>query len=324
MSVGGRDVPRIKFGTLLMLMSCTLFSACPSFSPRPVDFRDCVSLSEAGEKEILGQLSHQAAEVRTLRALYKGRLREGINEKAFSQVVAFQRPDKLRLEILATSLNRLTALIVVNDGKLFALDPLKRIVYQGFADRQTMQRMLTVPFKPDELMLWFTGQFKPPDSRFIQSQRLFWCEDKAKIGVELAMLEGRTLLLTLSSEGWADVLAKGVEADTDVSAKRNSKTETSVLRLESLSVRDTKKQDIFVSKFSYENVAPEEMIVASKISFWLPQMEIAGSFALRKGKLNTPLDSRGKPLFSQKVPPGTKIVPLERNSKQQVAPMLMQ
>jgi hypothetical protein len=99
---------------------------------------------------------------------YSGRLRVSLRAPAFrarsAVLVAFARPDALRLEVPGPGGARLVA--VMRDGKLSAVFPGERAVFQGDATPAELEALLGVPLTPAEVIDLLLGVPSPRLRRY--------------------------------------------------------------------------------------------------------------------------------------------------------------
>jgi hypothetical protein len=127
-----------------VLVSLSLLSACASVSPPPP------------------QVVAAAAATRTYSASLRVSVK-GPEVRGRSPVLlAFRRPDALRVEIPGPAGARLVA--VVRQGRLTAVLPAERAVFEGPATASDLGALLGVPLEPEELMNVLVGQ-APSDAR---------------------------------------------------------------------------------------------------------------------------------------------------------------
>jgi len=70
-------------------------------------------------------------------------------------LVAFERPDGLRIEIPGPAGARVIA--VTREGRLTAVFPSDRAIFQGEATRESLERLLGVGLRPEEVMDLLVG-----------------------------------------------------------------------------------------------------------------------------------------------------------------------
>ena len=105
-------------------------------------------------------------------------------------LLAFRRPDAIRIEIPGSSGARLVA--VVRAGRLTAVLPAERAVFEGGAERSDLGALLGVDLAPAELMDVLVG-VAPPDAR---DYRARWGEALPR-KIEAVLADGTRLKATV-------------------------------------------------------------------------------------------------------------------------------
>jgi hypothetical protein len=104
----------------------------------------------------------QAAERAAAAFVYSGSLRVSLRGPELrgrsAVLIAFRRPDAVRLEIPGPSGARLVA--VARDGRLTAVLPRERAVFEAAASAETIEALLGIALGPEELMDLLVG--RPP------------------------------------------------------------------------------------------------------------------------------------------------------------------
>ena len=177
--------------SLLCLVSCTR-------APTYIDQSGFSVASAPLRQAVVAGATLGIHDINAGRALIELELDATIGKKRLTQVTVFERPDKLRLEFFATKLNHLTALIVSNNQGIFALDTDRSIVYRGQVSVATIERLLTVPFAPEELMLWLVGRFAPPDEQKLLSTKVRVNNLENEAVIDYGLSDGRSLRLLCS------------------------------------------------------------------------------------------------------------------------------
>lgn len=196
---------------ILLIVLILSLSGCPR--PQPPSFIGDNFLPGGldREKALWSVLGERAAKVKSFRASASLQVAEGKRAAIFQQVVVFFRPDRFRLEISATSLQKLVHLFVAKDGKLMGFDNEEFILYQGSASVENIQKLLSLPFSLEQSMLWFCGQFLlPEDSEGVKSM-LSMSPDGEQHVLRLAYQNGRRVELRF--EGRELLLLTGVRIE---------------------------------------------------------------------------------------------------------------
>ena len=165
-------------------------------------------MSDAQAAAAAQRLLSGAREVRSLRLRLKGIAREGLKKSDFEQVLVFSRPDKLRLEVFATSLHRLQNIFVASSGAIKAIDFDQARAYSGDADEENVSRLLSLPFSLEQAMLWFAGRFVPPQRAELRTRSLYLSADRKQSVLELAYSDDRVYRLRFEerARGWLSAL----------------------------------------------------------------------------------------------------------------------
>lgn len=274
-----------------VVVSLFLFSSCGFKVPPPPQLKAHKELSAADSKVLLEELGVYTNRVRSFRGSFEVLLESVYGEEKLTQVLAFQRPQRLRLEFFATNLNALTALLITNGSSLHAVDPINNVVYRGQAKEEIIERLLSIPVSPEGLMLWSVARLKVPG------------ENKAE---DLELLrKGEEYALKYRESSKKDVLA----------VFRRRSEEYADLELLRFEVRKPDGERIFISDFEYssdtEDNKGEKVRVPSEIVFWLPGKKLKGTLKSEKSKPNSEFGPRDERLFLGRTPAGAKIYYLE-------------
>jgi len=184
--------------------------------------------------------------LRAARGRYDVEIRKGIHREQATQVVVFERPAKLRLEIFATSLNQLMLMLVAKEDFVEALDPKEGVLYRALPTPKSIFKLLGVPLVPEELELWLSGMILMPDETKLKILR----DPKDDIiGLEADAAFGRVLRARFSSMGQE-------------------------LRLLSLEFgKSNSDEAYFFSELSYA----DKELIPNKIEFHLPEQGVDGT-----------------------------------------------
>lgn len=265
-----------RLAVILLLLA----SAC---RVRPVTLPEGFHPAPAKSAEQVKQFLEKNSDIITVRARAKLSLRKGIQRQQVEQHLVFSRPDRLRVEIFASALNQLLAIIVSSNGKLTGFDSGEKVVYTGDASVVNVRRVLSVPLSPEELMLWFCGRVGIP-SAFGKGLRLYSSDTNSEFFGEFDTIERRTISFILREAG-------------------------GVLRLSNFSVQQD-NETMLNSDFSYESSSP----LPHEISFSLPAEGVLGKFVVVDAELNPNL--AGRPgLFSLALPLGVPVVNLNEEGR---------
>ena len=139
-------------------MLAASLGGCALLRPRAPSIAGFNSLEYAESAQFLSAVESANREVRTGRVSMDSTFSKGVLHQTLKQTLAFDRPDKLRVEFFATALNSLLSLIVVHGGQVEALDAKESKLYRGATGPKNIERVVSVPFAPEELMLWISGK----------------------------------------------------------------------------------------------------------------------------------------------------------------------
>lgn len=167
---------------LLILLVFAACSRVPDFEP--IDQSDCTLVSE---EEATGFVERYTAGNESL-ASYQSRIEGRASEEgrgvSFKQIVSFSRPDQLRIDILSRGLSRATSMILIRGQRLFFFDHKERMVVEGLARRDNIERVAGVPFLPEELMNWLSGSapalLSLDDRLVIGKSGYIWCVERVQ------------------------------------------------------------------------------------------------------------------------------------------------
>ncbi len=239
---------------LIYLFTLPMSSGCGLFAPKLPSLKKYRAVSAEEAATFRAAVRASSEKIQGARGQYQALAVKGVSRQEGKQVVVFQRPDKLRLELFASSLNQLVLMVVSRDGNLEALDPHEGVRYEGESTPQNIARIIGVPLLPDELMLWFAGVLALPADAELDVVRE---PDKGYYGMKGNLAYGRSVVARFESA-------------------------PSGPRLLSLELRRTGDGELFFfSEFGYgDGELPE------KIKFYLPEQELRGQLRAEKLKLN--------------------------------------
>ncbi|MCB0322959.1 MAG: hypothetical protein KDD69_05275 [Bdellovibrionales bacterium] len=266
--------------TLPFLLCLLLLSGCPARAPLGPTLADLPSASPEAARELVTMLQSAADQVTALRARQNVHLEGRLGQESFTQVVAFVRPDRLRLEFFATGLNTLTSILTTHDGALHVLDVLERKVFQGSAAPETIRRFASVPFAPEELMLWLVGRCAPPVEHELLGYEAYL--QGARRIAKFTLFDGRVIVVTTSLE------RKGL--------------------LESMNVESVGGEQLFASQFHYGSAKDR---VPESIDFWLTEQGAKGRLQYLQIAVNPDVAEMPERLFQGRTPHAATVVPLD-------------
>ena len=270
----------LPYRFILLLFSAALFTGCSRIAvPSLQGFRQ----APAGDAApLLAQVRAAADSVKTGRGEYELRLAKGLGKQTLHQVVAFQRPDKLRLELFASALHQLILFAVSREGTLECLDPKSGVLYRGASTPENLSRVIGVPLVAEEAMLWFAGALAlPEDSKFERALEV--------------LRKGQTNAFVVRGE---------ISADRCATAHFDGLP--SGPRMKSLELRRCGSGKLFFfSVFEYG--AEQEPL---RIAFQFPEQGLSGTLTRERFILNPPLPA--EKLFVIHQPAQTKVEDLDR------------
>lgn len=301
-------------GLVILLLSLLVqFTAgCALLHPRAGRLNGYVVESEGYRGQLLTAMREQSQGVRSFRTLLVGSVEETLGKSGIKQVVVFERPDLMRLEFLASGLNQLGLLVVMRNGYMQAFDQKRGVAYHGQASAANLEKLLSVPFPPEELMLLFAAQLSPPPEAQVEVFRNKL--DPSLNVLSYSLVDGRKVRLFLS-------VAKCVR-DGNVSGTTANQSGDRVILNQVQLLEGRRGSVTFSSVLSYNqsDVAADGGSCAvpnlpTQVSFKLPKQGIAGVsgvFRYDRPELNPELSGVRERLFSSVLPEGIEVVDLDR------------
>ncbi len=259
---------------------CTLFCYAPLFltgcstlfAPSMPSLRGYRAVPEAESKELVQAINSEASSIQSARAEYELKLSKGVGRQTLRQVLVFQRPHWLRIELFASSLNQLVLMAVSREGMLESLDARTNTLYRGFSTPQNLLKITQLPFSAEEMMLWFTGNI-------LLSEKSVDSVDEAKFEV---------LKQPASRNKFPLYGIRGTLGSNRCVLLRFERESAKAPKLLSLELRTCDNDKLyFFSEFTYDaEVAPRQ------ISFYLPGEGVKGNLTRQKFTPNPalPLD----------------------------------
>ena len=243
--------------------------------PQLIDTDNYREASSEESKSYLLQAQQQAAAIHSLRALITARIKHLLSEETLTQVLVFERPDKLRLELFATNLNRLVVLISCHQGQLQAADPINHRLYQGAADYQNINKLLSLPFSGEELMLWAAG--RPP---------LLSSESLPPVSVKVEKSETRVYLSYAAGGGREFQMLFALQSGRQLG------------RLLALDAADA-ENNRFSTTFHWDaGLDSDNIELPRELKFSLDALGLRGVFHLTEARVNPDLTNVPEALFS--------------------------
>lgn len=279
----------------LAAASLVLCSGCSLFFHPPRTSTDGFQAVPAAESERLGGLlAESGSSIHTLRASYSSILRKHIESQSARQVVVFEHPDQLRVEVFVSGLNRLGALITSTGRQLQALFPDDRALYIGAPSAQNLARLLSAPLDVEQTMYWFAGRFPPGLTGLTISRH----EAKRNF-----LLEGR-------DSGGRCIRGITIDPPGPVSTVLSADT----MRLQEIEMTDCRSHDLqFRAEFFYGEAAPPECPeqIPAEMKIWLPSQSVRGTLRAERLACNVDLSARRTQLFHPHIPSGVEVHPLD-------------
>jgi hypothetical protein len=263
---------------LLVFSGCWASRLSP---PSLVGFRPLPPAEFESEKQALVQ---RAAELTSAQGYFESSLQQGLGRQSLKQIVVFERPGRMRIEFFASSLNQLSALIVAHDGLLEAFDPRERVLYRGEDSPRNIERVAQVPFRADELLLWFSGRVPYIESES-RSMKILVNPRTSETAVVLDLSDGRR-----------------IQAVLDDSRPR---------RLLSLNLQKAgTKNNTFGSTFRYA----EGSDIPQQIDFEIPEIKLHGELRVKQYAVNPDLSAAHDRLFRVRVNDSIRIEDLDHDT----------
>lgn len=261
-----------------------LFAGCavpaPKLTiPKEVDLKT-VSWSE--KSEILKNLASKAEGVSGFRGMYHGQAEVHGKKMGFKQILVFERPENLRMEILLTNINRLSLIVLNNPKGLFGADLINRNVYHGKNSVDNLNCLLGLPLGTEEFMLWATGNLPVvADPNFFTLSKI----KKSQLGDQI-----------------------------EVSYQNSSDTHRNYYlinnRLDFYEMINAQGEIVFLTHFFYEPGAPENSLPSS-IKLELPKQKLNIELNLIEFDLNPNFDELRDLIFQHQKTTGYQVLNLD-------------
>ena len=182
----------------LLVTGAVLLAGCAAGKRSPVEPPEGWGPAPQPVAAAIDRMLFDTPEVTTYRALFKTRLRKGIEQQQITQSVTFAYPDRLRVDTFATGLNQLAHLLIVSGEDLYAYDTAEHTVYHGLATARLLERLLSVPFAPNEMMRWLSGTYSPPSLAAVVRKQYSATAGSTAALATISLLDGRTIRLEFS------------------------------------------------------------------------------------------------------------------------------
>jgi|GEM_PF-5917206 len=124
----------------------------------PPEYRRAALLSSEESQRLIMSMKAQGDQIRSFRAFAKVTVEKFPGSQSVYQSILFSRNVGLRIELFEPTLHRLLGLVVVKGEELSALDAEKKEVLLGRATAENLERVVALPFTPEQAMLIFAGQ----------------------------------------------------------------------------------------------------------------------------------------------------------------------
>ena len=277
--LGPRNVGPGKSGARLLAgcLPLLLLQGCFLFPPRPLtELSGLKPVKPDVAQALLQQVNENSGSIKTFQAMGSLSVRRSVIKQKLSEVIVFERPDKLRVELFASEFNRLTAFLIVAGETLEARDLTAQKTYAGQATRQNMSRLLKLPFTPEEMMLWTTGRYVVQAEELAAYRALSDERGSHKV-LELNYVDGRQVLIATSQADGRPACAQ--------------------ICIDSLEVRSqAEKKTAFFSSYTWQ--AGKNNSIPHSISFEFPELSLKGELKFRDITLNEDLGERKEKLFA--------------------------
>lgn len=288
--------------TMLVVLLCELLlSACSFRVPELPDSEKFASAGEVETAAISQAFAQSQGEIRAFRGHAKLLLNHGMGSENLSQVLVFERPDSARVEFFATGLNRLAALLITRRGFLHAYDAVEQRVYRGKPSRENIERLLSVPFSPEELMYWLVGRLPVEIGRDCGKLEIRVREDKRAARLWCFAENGRVVLV----ESQFDFLKAEQSVGSESAPQRPL--------ISYLAIHNGAGERTLVSRLQYSEKSSEQAdnSLPVSIDFWLPGPELKGNITFISQETNPVLEQVRDRLFTGITPSGVQVFDLE-------------
>jgi len=206
-----------SFFFINILLIVALSSCARSSFIDPVDFSDLLRLDDTQARQALAELSAKANAVKSYRSLVHVELRKGDYREQFDQVVVFERPASLRLEILSRELHRLLKLVLVKGSAVTVFDREQMELLRGKNDAAAIEKLTGLPLGAEELMLWLVGAVDPRARGDINQLSLYRSSDDGSSILEVVYNSDSALRIKFTQSPQGVALAQVDLCDDDCS-----------------------------------------------------------------------------------------------------------
>ncbi len=282
----GDRIRRRQVSRYALIFSTLLLSGCFRSVPEPITTDGLTQVELVDAATMLRDTYIQASKIESFRGSYQGVVESPAGKIQFRLVVAYVRPDKLRLEVLFSGLNRMASMLTVSGGRMSLLDAAGHRYYSGPLSREAIANLTGVPLSAAELMLWFAGRYRPESAGQIGSFKVF---SGAQPVAVFALTGGRGVVI------------------------RQCRGKTGILDAYELRIGEDNAEAL-LTRYDCVSAAGGPNLPGT-IRFWLPQDGAAGVLTLESGKLNPNLSAAPKALFEPPAPGGLEQLPIDQASK---------
>ncbi len=145
---------------LLVLLGLVVLSGSSACSRRPVATGPAVPLPNEEAVQLLGDLESSQQSIVRYQAVLKVRGEGPEGRFSATELVVFERPDRVRLELLAT-FGSSRWIAVTDGGEITVLFPRSREYLQESAVEDVVSALLGIPLGPEEVMAILAGSGLP-------------------------------------------------------------------------------------------------------------------------------------------------------------------
>ena len=269
----------LALALIFSLSSCSFFSAS-----RITKIRGAEEVSQELSDRIWDDLLRQKNKLVSARAMAEIFVSAYGNKEKFSQVVVFKRPNLLRVELFASKLNRLVAMIILQGGSVAAYDLRQNVIYRGAPSRENFSRILYLPFEAEEFMLWLSGKLLVNRS----ASKVYGFDDGRYV-FEVEKDKSSTMY---------------VDVREDLQRACGGKYCINSIELRS---KGFFSKTLFYSEYRYAATR----ILPVDISFRIPKISVEGEIEFSTTEYNPNFGKSAKRLFKFRQPRGARLVDLD-------------
>ncbi|MCB0309587.1 MAG: hypothetical protein KDD42_00045, partial [Bdellovibrionales bacterium] len=115
-------------------------------------------LSWVAEEALVERLEGEATKLSSVRGLSRSRIEQNEERVALRHVIAYQQPDKLRIETLPSNVVQTLQLLILDGEEAIYLDASSKQGYRGPADSGLLRRFFGIALAPSKLMSLLSGR----------------------------------------------------------------------------------------------------------------------------------------------------------------------